>query len=175
MRHLTEHEIIKLFEKGESFLSSTQVDHLRKCPFCQEEYNQQLKTHNVLKDIHPILAPDLLPKNVLTKLSQLNLKLKPKEKTDWLFLLAIMFLFFVAFWYTYFGNLDIFPIDYLHGIQKYTPEIISQNFNITIKEHFSRLMLVGNKVIYLMLGIISIALYWVLDRHLHKLIRFKKS
>ncbi len=174
MRHFTEFEFITLLENGESSFSHAKIQHFNTCVSCGEEYKKQLLAHNKLIKLKPMVLPAFFTQKVLTHLGQLNMSFKTQEKTDWFFILALTMLFFVAFWYTFAGNIDFFAADYLKGVKAYAPEINKPGIIVFLSNQLSKLANYGSKFSYLMIGLISILAYWILDKHLAKAVHIKK-
>lgn len=168
--HLNYDEMNQIVRKTPESLSRDRYLHFKECEKCQQEYYNQVSVDKVLKDIHPKSAPADILKGVLNKIAGIDSSLRIKEKTDWVFLIAIILLFAIGTWFIFSGKITTY-------FQEYTPQVISQNQNTEkmdiinpLKEEISKInfnfhlphLSFGN--MYLVLGLLAIMFYVLLDK-----------
>lgn len=178
--HLNYDEIIRIVKKDLQSLQTGRYTHYKNCKICQKEYSDQLSTDKVLQGIHPKQAPENIFKGVINRLSQGN-TIKIKEKTDWIFLIAILLLFSIGSWFVFSGKAGLY-------IEQYTPDVVSENENIKgleIIESFKDwipeinfnidLPHINFGNMYLALGIVAILFYMLIDRKISHNFKVRKT
>lgn len=176
--HLTFDEIVQVISKSPENLATNRYKHFTECEKCQKECNNQLAADKVLKTINPKPAPSYIVRSVLGKLEQI-IPSKVKEKTDWIFLIAIVLLFSIGSWFLFSGKAGSY-------IKQYAPQAVTEqeyveDFTIidSMKDFFSGINFelpdfnFGN--IYLALGILAILFYMVIDKKISRNFKVHKT
>lgn len=175
MNHLSEDDFTLLLENEIASMPKHLIAHFNMCKSCKAIFDEQRLVHTTLVKIKPQTAPLMLTRKILIKLTAMEKTFKSNVKTDWLFLIAITVLFFVASWYTYFGSNDILTAGYFNEINEYTSQFNRPDLNSILIVPFTWLTDFSVKTIYLFMGIISLAMYWLFDKYLNGSIPTKKS
>jgi len=174
--HLNPQEISQIISDGKEKLSLSKNKHLEKCSMCQKTFSDHQSVHTSLLKIIPINSPPGIKQEVIKRLEKMEFLVKPKNKTDWSFLFAIVTLLLIGFWIIIYGEAS-FVDQGIVSLKNSFPEI--NNLEIGIKLPEFNILNWGNyfpiKYLYMFAGLVSILLYSVMDKKLYNLYKLNKS
>ena len=178
--HLNFDEIFRIVNKTPESLETGRYAHFMNCKKCQREYKAQLTSDSILKGIKPKTAPASIIKQVFVQLSGME-SIKIKEKTDWVFLVAIILLFTIGSWFVFSGKAISYLQDYTSQVVPEKQEIKNLEFLDSIKDKMPDFNFKfefpdinwGN--IYLALGIFVGVFYMLLDRKISHYFKVHKT
>lgn len=174
--HLSAAEIAELIITGNEDVLSTNNTHLHNCPVCQKVYSDQRAIHNSLLNIAAKKSTVKISQFVMEKLEKVNFVFKPKNKTDWSFLLALVTLFSVGVWILFNGDINTLFGSYFQESISPLTEIKGFNLNFSPLriDLLSILNIFSMKYFYPIIGIIAVMFYTLLEKRLYNFYKFHK-
>jgi hypothetical protein len=172
-KHLNTIEIIAAISGEVEKIDAEKIKHLKNCTQCAGQISMQKKVHSLLFGITPKKSPANIRQDVLHKLSDISIFLKPN--TDWVFLISLILLFTLGFGIIFYGDISLFPPDIILNFKQNFPQINPQNLFSFLPGLFKQNLNFSSKYIYLFCGLTSILAYILLDKKLIKIFKFNKS
>jgi hypothetical protein len=173
-RHLNNDELTQLAQGQQQQISKNSIRHYQDCSFCQTRFARQSSIHNLLMQLKPSSTPENIMENVLNVV-RIESPAQEKEKTDWLFFIALFSLFVVTSWIIFNGgigaetSLHLFPL-----FQGHEDIIKLPSFVYTLKDGFksfiSSFSILQNVHLksYLFWGLFSLIFYLFIDKKFGK-------
>ncbi len=170
IKHLTKDELSLMIQKEPSNLLASRFLHYEKCKYCRHLYNEQKSINGLLTNLQPKKAPEIIIRSVVRITGKISDNV-PKNKTDWLFLFALITLFIIGAWFLFSSALD-------GGIEQYLPQLFSDtertfktpefinSFQESIKgiNYSDSLLKINAHLLYMLFGFLSFLLYIYLDK-----------